>query len=380
MNGQLRQDVEEKKGQPWIIIVLVVVLVMEVFILAYMYLLAELENAAVAIAAQTKLPAQMLLAPTETQLSPTAEPTLGQTAEPTVEPTFEPTDVEEELKTVTYTPPEKSVPLISNGELIGVFFVLNETPPQTIPSPYQSTTLIALGNGKVGDIKVSTDEKGTIGNIVTVLCDIEDGCQTEVQDYTPGHVGVTIIFAGKENPVDTVTNAVANMFTAPNCGASGCKTVNFYQGLDQETFTEKPASVKLTIPWKKATAQTAVIGEPPKDAKVIKIGTQVVGHSYVISGNDLAVSVPEGLGGTILYFPDGGELDWEKVNKGAIRWLKGSLSDSSTPDDLNQTVYVSGKGVEVQMIYIADLKSFLEALVTEVNTNDVEEVFPTPKN
>lgn len=260
-----------------------------------------------------------------------------------------------QLDVVTYTPPENAVPLISNDETIGFFFVLNKDGPAEVLSPHQSTTMISLGNGQVGETTVTSD--GTEGNIVTILCNKPEGCVTPVTDFTPGHVGITLIFAGKEVPTETVLGAVVNMFNAPNCGGSGCKTIYHYQSGKKETFTAKPTSVSLAIPWEQVDTQTAIIGELPENAKVIKINKKVVGHAYTLSGEN-SVSVPEGAGGTILCFPDGGEIDGVKAQKGEILVFEGTPSDGFTPEDLNLTLLVAGNNVQVTMIYVANLDSF----------------------
>lgn len=265
------------------------------------------------------------------------------------------------MEVVTYTPVKNAMPLINKGETIGFFWVLNQAGPASVKSPYQSTTLFALGNGTVGDTKVSSD--GTEGNVVTLLCNEPQGCDTEVKDYTPGHVGITIILAGKEIPAQTALGAVVNLFNAPNCGGSGCKTNHHYQSGKQETFTTKPSAVKLDVPWESITAQTAIVGEPPANAQVIKIGKKVVGHSYTNSGS-FEVSVPEGAGGTILYFPNGGTVNGETVAKGTVWSVNGNLSDGSTPEDLNSTLQVSGTDVQVTMVYLADLKAFVDMAVS----------------
>lgn len=258
-------------------------------------------------------------------------------------------------KVVTFTPPDNAVPLISNDETIGFFFVLNKGGPVEVKSPYQSTTLFALGNGEVGDTKVTSD--GTEGNIVALLCNEPEGCVRKVDGYSLGNVGVTIILAGKEKPVDTVLGAVVNMFSAPNCGQSGCNTVYLWQNGQKQTFADKPSTVQVNIPWTQITVQTAMVGEPPANAKVIKIGTEVVGHQYVISGAN-TVSVPEGTGGTILCFPKGGTANGEKILPGEGKVFTGMPSDNSTPKDLNQTVLVTGDDVQVTTIYLSDLSAF----------------------
>jgi hypothetical protein len=57
--------------------------------------------------------------------------------------------------------------------------------------------------------------------------------------------------------------------------------------------------------------------EPPANAKVIKIGKKVVGHAYTCSG-ECSVAVPEGAGGTVACFPEGGTADGETVDSGEI--------------------------------------------------------------
>lgn len=262
----------------------------------------------------------------------------------------------EQLEVVTYIPTENAVPLVNEDETIGFFFVLNKVGPTEVLSPYQSTTLFALGNGTVGDTKVSSD--GTEGNVVTLLCNVPDGCITEVKDYTPGHVGVTMILAGKEIPSETVLSAVVNLFNAPNCGGSGCKTNHHYQSGKKETFTTKPSAVKLDVPWKSITVLTAIVGEPPANAKVIKIDKKVVGHSYTCSG-ECSVSVPEGAGGTVACFSEGGTADGKAVNSGEIVSWNGADSDGGTPEDLNNTVLLNGNNIQIMMIYMADLEPFM---------------------
>jgi hypothetical protein len=288
----------------------------------------------------------------------TPKPPATENASATEEPakaTQEPAKPKQ-LDVVTYTPTENAIPLINNGETIGFFFVLNKVGPVDVLSPYQSTAIFSLGNGKVGDTTVTSD--GTQGNIVTVLCNKPEGCVTTVTDYTAGHVGVTIVFAGKEIPAETVLGAVVNLFKAPNCGASGCPSVFHWQNGQSEAFMSVPTSVELDIPWQSVTVSTAIIGEPPANAKVIKIDKKVVGHSYTCSG-ECSVSVPEGAGGTIACFPEGGTADGKTVDSGKILSWNGADSDSGTPEDLNNTVLLVGNNIQIIMIYMADLEPFM---------------------
>ncbi len=272
------------------------------------------------------------------------------------EPNTESAAPEAQADVVTYTPVGNAVPLISKEETIGFFWVLNQVGPTTVVSPYQSTTLFALGNGTVGNTKVSSD--GTEGNVVTLLCNEPDGCETEVKDYTPGHVGITMILAGKEVPAETALGAVVNLFNAPNCGGSGCPTNHHYQSGKQETFTTQPSAVKLDVPWVSITTTTAIVGEPPANARVIKINKKVVGHAYTCSG-ECSVSVPEGAGGTVACFPEGGTADGKAVNSGEIVSWNSADSDGGTPEDLNNTVLLNGNNIQITMIYMADLEPFM---------------------
>ena len=260
------------------------------------------------------------------------------------------------LDVVTYTPAQGEIPLVNKGETIGFFYVLNKKGPVDVTTPYQSTALFALGNGKVGDTTVTSD--GTQGNIVTVLCDKPEGCVTTVTDYTAGHVGVTIVFAGKEVPAETSLGAVSNLFNAPNCGANGCPSVFHWQNGQSEAFVDVPIAVKLDIPWESVTVSTAIVGEPPANAKVIKIDKKIVGHAYTCSG-ECSVSVPEGAGGTVACFPEGGTADGEDVQPGGILSWNGTDTDSGTPEDLNNTVLLNGDNIQVVMIYLADLEPFM---------------------
>lgn len=304
---------------------------------------------------------------TATLQLPTNVPTQAFT--PTLEPTSLPTDtpVPEQLEVVTYTPTENAVPLVSEDETIGFFWVLNKNGPTEVVYPSQSTVLVTLGNAWVSPkpaMEIVMTSDGTQGNIFVDVCETAEDCKLTVSEYSAGHVGVTIVFAGKEKPAETLAGAINNMFEASNCGGSGCLEVIVHNDKNDPAVSHFETKVVaadvtalLTIPAAPFVS-VAIVGEPPANAEVIKIDKKVVGHSYTCSG-ECFVSVPEGAGGTVACFSEGGTADGKAVNSGEIVSWNGADSDGGTPEDLNNTVLLNGNNIQIMMIYMADLEPFM---------------------
>lgn len=273
----------------------------------------------------------------------------------------------EQLEVVTYIPTENAVPLVSEDETIGFFWVLNKNGPTEVVYPSQSTVLVTLGNAWVSPkpaMEIVMTSDGTQGNIFVDVCETAEDCKLTVSEYSAGHVGVTIVFAGKEKPAETLAGAINNMFEASNCGGSGCLEVIVHNDKNDPAVSHFETKVVaadvtalLTIPAAPFVS-VAIVGEPPANAEVIKIDKKVVGHSYTCSG-ECFVSVPEGAGGTVACFSEGGTADGKAVNSGEIVSWNGAESDGGTPEDLNNTVLLNGNNIQIMMIYMADLEPFM---------------------
>lgn len=267
----------------------------------------------------------------------------------------------------TYVPTENAVPLVNKGEVIGFFYVLNKKGPVDVVYPSQSTVLVTLGNAWVSPkpaMEIVMTSDGTQGNIFVDICETAEDCKLTVSEYAVGHVGVTIVFAGKEKPAETLAGAINNMFKASNCGGSGCLEVIVHNDKNDPTvshFDKKVVAADvanlLTVPIEPFVS-VAIVGEPPANAKVIKIAQSVVGHAYTCSG-ECSVSVPEGTGGTVACFPEGGTADGTVVISGEILAWNGADNDGGTPEDLNKTVLLNGNNIQITMIYLADLEPFM---------------------
>lgn len=286
---------------------------------------------------------------------PTEAPVVEET---TPVPTEEPKDpiVEEYV----YVPPEGSAPLITaevGGSVKGFAHYVTVEGPYVIKYPYQSTLLIALGNGRADYFKSGTGSSvimasdGTIGNILADNCreQTPEGCSVTITGYTPGHVGVTVVFGGYEIPDETLVAAVNNMLvSAPNCGANACKTIKVnYFGASQPvdlSFTTAITPVEVSgvlldnVP---PYVNVTVVDDANmiSRSKVVLDGTKPVGLMFYLVNEVSYLSVPEA-GGTVIFCGSKATVDDVDCPAGSVTILKGDPTDGSTPDDLNRTIVV----------------------------------------
>lgn len=162
-----------------------------------------------------------------------------------VPPTQEPVS---EAKIVL--PPAGAIPLIVNDEIIGYTYPIGVKGPWSQSVPEGGFTLVACGNCTVDDKEATSDgTQGTVFLLVGVNADGSTPADLNetvvIDDYTLGHVQVTFIYAGNEDPQEAAASAVAGMFGPPNCGAEGCLTVHLFSrfadaGWETEVFRDPP--------------------------------------------------------------------------------------------------------------------------------------------
>lgn len=146
-------------------------------------------------------------------------------------------------------PPDWAVAL-GQDEIVGYTYPLGMEGPWRQSVPEGGFLLVTCGNCTVDGKKATSD--GTQGTVFVLVGTNADGSTPEdlnrtvvIDDYTPGHIQVTFIYAGNEDPEESGLSAVANMFGPPNCGAEGCLTVYLFSRFadgdwEEETFTDPP--------------------------------------------------------------------------------------------------------------------------------------------
>lgn len=274
----------------------------------------------------------------------------------TEEPAFTP-------ESVGYIVPKNAVPLPDGetGAIKGFFYVLNKEGPYTAEYPYQSMILVALGNGKIesGSFSKFLNAGEDEGNIFADICATPKGCSAVVSEYSAANVGVTVIFAGYENPDDTLIGGFNNMFNASNCGGSGCKTIYIHNIKGKDLTFKKAISsndvAKFLTPAKEPYVVVAFRYEGvPSGAVVIKDDAKnVIGHEYFLTDKDAYVSVPEG-GGTMVYCGAKAVIDGVKCPAGTVMLFTGTKSDGSSPEDLNYVIHIlttDPSAIRIVMIY-----------------------------
>ncbi len=277
--------------------------------------------------------------------------------------TSEPAAVNTE--SVVYTVPKNAIPLIDGkiGAVKGFFYVLNKEDPYTAEYPYQSLVMITLGNGKIeiGKYSEALTASETEGNIFADVCAEVGGCSAVISGYTAGHVGITVIFAGYENPDDSLIGGIKNMFEPSNCGGSGCNTI-FAHNIKGNALTfEKKANVVVAKFLTPAESPYASVNfrydGVPSGAIVIRDDAKnIIGHEYFLTDKDAFVSVPEG-GGTLIYCGAKATIDDVNCPAGTAMLFKGIKSDGATPSDLNYTINLvttDSSAIRVVMIYAAE--------------------------
>lgn len=288
---------------------------------------------------------------------------LGSSSTPTAVPTAlgesAPQQPASNLPVVTYAPPAQSFALIDNELMIGVSYNLTEEKEYDIVTPANSSSTIAAGHMTIDGQQFTEDKKGTMINIVLVVCRQQpEPCHNKVSGFVGGNANVTTLFAGYEDPNKTAFDAVIRGFDPKNCGDHGCNTVKYTEwGKPTVTFTResKPSQADMKVEPVKAAVQVAVMGAP--DGKVIMLGQQIVGHMFNLSGKDQWIGVTEGLG-TIVSCPSGCTLHNVSVPAGQTAVLLGNDGDKNTPSDLNWTAAAEGDNMTVTMVTAGSVKSF----------------------
>lgn len=147
-------------------------------------------------------------------------------------------------------PPAGAIPLNANDEIIGYTYPIGVKGPWSQSVPEGGFTLVACGNCTVDGKEATSD--GTQGTVFLLVGANADGSTPAdlnetvvIDDYTLGHVQVTFIYAGNEDPQEAAASAVAGMFGPPNCGAEGCLTVYLFSrfadaGWETEVFRDPP--------------------------------------------------------------------------------------------------------------------------------------------
>lgn len=173
-------------------------------------------------------------------------------AQPTQE--YQPAVVESTQEPVSEAkvvqPPAGAIPLIANDKIIGYTYPIGVKGPWSQSVPEGGFTLVACGNCTVDGKEATSD--GTQGTVFLLVGANADGSTPAdlnetvvIDDYTLGHIQVTFIYAGNEDPKEAAASAVANMFGPPNCGAEGCLTVYLFSrfadaGWETEVFRDPP--------------------------------------------------------------------------------------------------------------------------------------------
>ena len=263
-------------------------------------------------------------------------------------------------ETVDFAPPANALALKSEDVIVGYFYVLNKEGATEIVYPKQATLLITAGNANVtkGDVvvKMATDKKGTVGNVFSDVCE-SDSCKVTVDGFKAGNVGVTIVFGGNEDPKDSLTDATNGMFKAPNCGGSGCKTVNVYNGKGKSwsfksAIKADDVAKVLTAPAEPFVKINIKFADVPADAKTLLDGNDnVVGHEYYLTDKKAFVSIPEG-GITVFVCGTDTTIDGTLYKAGSAVVFNGTASDGSTPKDLNFTLSVESSDPTMVRVYM----------------------------
>lgn len=351
MSNQTSSETGRKR--PWLWVLIPLVLILLGFLL--MWFVSSMLNAA-------PIPQGNEMS---TELAPAESQTVSATAS-TPEPS--PTPTTTVMPTAMLAPSAvavvpNSIPLLdgNTGAIKGFFYVLNKEGPYTAEYPYQSLIMITLGNGKIenGRYSEALTASETEGNIFADVCAEVGGCSAVISGYTAGHVGVTVIFAGYENPDDSLIGGINNMLEPSNCGGSGCNTV-FAHNIKGRVLTfekkieavavagfltpAKPPYVSVNFRYEGVPSGAIVIRDDAKN---------IIGHEYFLIDKDAFVSVPEG-GGTLIYCGAKATIDDAECSPGTVMLFTGAKSDGATPSDLNGTIRIvttDPSSIRVIMIY-----------------------------
>lgn len=259
---------------------------------------------------------------------------------------------------VEIEPPANAFVNADENKTYSFTYVLEEDRPYDIVVPCGSTATIAFGNATINDkAYVASD---TEGNVVYSTCDQPLGCKYVVKDFTSGHFIVTMTYPGMEKALDTVYNAVSNMFNPSSCGGSGCLIV-FMTDADKSettaTFKSKPAKTDLVVNDFVVEPTTgSVIGEPV--TKSITVDGKKVGQVYALESTAVQyIGVPEQHDGFItgLYIEcaEGCTIYGTTLKSDESAIVYGNSGDGSSPSDLNWTVAVqSDKPADVKVYFI----------------------------
>lgn len=269
---------------------------------------------------------------------------------------------------VTIEPPANAFVNADENKTYSFTFKLEEDRPYDIVVPCGSTATMAFGNATINDkVYVASD---TEGNVVYSTCDKPLGCEYTVTDFTAGHAIVTMTYPGMEKALDTVYNAVSNMFNPSNCGGSGC-LVAFMTDADNSettaTFKSQPAKTDLVVNDFVVEPTTgSVIGEP--ETKSITVDGKKVGQVYALESTAVQyIGVPEQHDSFVtgLYIECSGETGCNifgtELEAGETAVVYANPGDENTPSDLNWTVAVQSddpEQVTVWFIYADDVDNY----------------------
>lgn len=278
---------------------------------------------------------------------------------------------------VTIEPPANAFVNAEDGKVYSFSYKLEEDKPYEVTVPCGSVSTMAFGNATINGQKFTASE--VEGNVVYTTCDAPLGCKYQVEDFTAGHFIVTIVYPGMEEPLQSVFNAVSNMFDPSNCGGSGCPTVYLTDAehMDQTVkFDKRPTIAEIVINdfAVKPTVGT-VIGEPT--TKTIKVNGVEVGQVYSLESNGLQyIGVPEQHDGFVtgLYIecPNGCTIYGTTLKSGESAEVYGNPGDDGSPHDNNWTVAVqsdSPETVKVFFIYADDVDNYAGKPTYKFNSN-----------
>lgn len=280
---------------------------------------------------------------------------------------------------VTIEPPANAFVNAEDGKVYSFSYKLEEDRPYDVTVPCGSVSTMAFGNATINGHKFTASE--VEGNVVYTTCDAPLGCKYRVEDFTAGHFIVTIVYPGMEEPVQSVFNAVDNMFNPSNCGGSGCPTAFLTDAefMDQTvTFDKRPAIGEISINDFAVKPTTgSVIGEPT--TKTIKVNGVEVGQVYSLESKELQyIGVPEQHDGFVtgLYIecPSGCVIYGTTLKSGESAEVYGNSGDNGSPNDLNWTVGVQSDApetVKVFFIYADDVDNYAGKPTYKFNSNGV---------
>lgn len=233
---------------------------------------------------------------------------------------------------------------------------ITTAPPYTVDIPCGYTGTIASGTITIDGVNYPADEDQ--GNVNFSTCENEAGCSYVLNDYTVGHVGVTLSDSQEEESNLTVFNAVENMFRidSGNCGSSACIGGVFVFDLDGEHkdafFEVAPKSyLDVYAGFSSITfGETVVVGDLPDSAVNLWSNDEIVGYTYTLGEGSSKIhhlGVPENstteTHGVVLYCAIDYVVDGVEFPAESVVLLSGNYSDNNSPNDLNWTAKVQSE-------------------------------------